>query len=320
MGLPLRAEVPWRGNSGDPGGGPASRRMRGRACEGEPCMSPRVLLMRPCSASTAVQTLARKMLTLHGFVVATFPFEPLHQESKSFIGMHMGVGRLRQRRANATRTTALMLDRLAQDRKQGLAVAFKASPVDRNIQVLRLIIQANVSLSVVPVIRRNTIDQLVCQVRDCFDTDIGHPVTSDGRWSSACFKERRYQNIKTMAHVNVQRFVAKLQWWHRKDVSLFGLARQLGCSAGSGLIVASEDLMAYSRSETATDLARSVESWASFLRWWCVVPNVSKIRHHLASARALFRSEGSHAAVIRNAWELKSALRDHPFFAKMFRS
>merc|ERR1719291_585241 len=56
---------------------------------------------------------------------------------------------------------------------------------------------------VVSMIRDNTLDQIICRVRDCFDKKSGKAVSPDGTPNHACFK-RRKTGEKVMARLAVR--------------------------------------------------------------------------------------------------------------------
>jgi len=164
---------------------------------------PRLLAMRGCSGSSAIRVYARTLLKYHGIPVpaAALPNivdgEPkaphtrglpaellnpkinwMYKEAGNDIGKAMEMQNERTRSRGQTLFFKGMLQHMqgvntGADEWESLAEPFK-----------RMQLQAVIGT------RDNMLDEVICQVKDCFQQDYGVPVTKDGEPSSLCFDRR----------------------------------------------------------------------------------------------------------------------------------
>jgi len=261
---------------------------------------PRMLVMQGCSGSTAVIEQARDMLAIHN-VLPTMPSEafpdaemlkpeknPYYEEANHDIGKSLELATL-----------------AAQSRSPPLALLFKGmveEVVDPRIWEENHVLATLNELRAVAVFasRFNMLDQLVCQVKDCFHPEYGVPADDSGasqlQDSHKCILRRQGANS----------FRAKLF----PDTLIEGIDHQyevverarkaLNASGIPALEVVSEDLFDYEMVGDVSAFVRAVEAWSKFLTSWGVKPVKEKVEAVLMM-RAHSRSNASkHSEVIHN--------------------
>lgn len=193
-------------------------------------------------------------------------------------------------------------------------------------------------------IKQNALDQLVCMVKDCFETDVGHPVDENGRRREECFGRRAFNLADTeyKARFDPEKLAAKLdeltskkrarEWWHQPNfldrgerppgadgllgsegLPLgFGRPNNQFPAAGEYYEASVEDLTAF---EFAED-SQSPEWWVSLESWTALLqslgaPNeqevvMSVLRGEMRGRKP--RRHHSHTEAIHDAAAIKELL------------
>lgn len=159
----------------------------------------------------------------------------------------------------------------------------------------------NMGTLAVYVHRDNTLDQLVCMVRDCFlntnseNTVVGYPVNSKGKPSDMCFK-RRSSNAHEKALLRVSQgypdAAGRLDKDHGHNRSFLGEAlEKLQTSTDRGYKallkagyrtkrIAYEDMIAFEEGGEK-NMETSLAAWESLLKAWAVKANKAELKKYL---------------------------------------
>jgi len=177
---------------------------------GEPG-KPRMLAMRGCSGSSAIMVYARNLLRYHGIPVpaasevnfdddhkATEPIDRglyaellnpkvnwLFKDAGNDIGKAMDMQNERIRTKNQTLFFKGMIQHM-QGNSKGPDEWASLKPTFQKL-----------GLFAVLGARKNMLDQVICQVKDCFQEDYGVPMDADGKESELCFHRRGAQDNPT---------------------------------------------------------------------------------------------------------------------------
>jgi len=158
--------------------------------------------------------------------------------------------------------------------------------------------------------RRNPLDIVTCEIRDCFESvhgiPRGHPVNEMGQEDSTCFKRRSLAGevIKTKAFVNVKHLSENLQIAQEYPQLMQESLKELGFKGGS--IVYFEDLVSHEWS--AANLHRSSMAWKAFLSSLGVEASRREIHHVLKKDVGTYPPPEPHSASIYNLQEVEQML------------
>jgi len=143
---------------------------------------------------------------------------------------------------------------------------------------------------VVHAYRKNVLDRMVCQIKDCFLTPhYGVPVGPDGSTWRLCFERRVNEteatgytaklNTKTLKH-NLKEFLGKpfAEWSRIKDAGFEGFPT-----------LAAEDLLDFEHDASA--LPRALIAWDKFMAAWGVRPTTATIKKYLTEYVGKYAAE-----------------------------
>lgn len=152
--------------------------------------------------------------------------------------------------------------------------------------------------------RRNVLDRLVCQVRDCFYKSDGFfPVFAQNHSrTDLCFQRRQHKEIKTQAHLKVNKLPEAL------DTSTFHL-ESLPIDMNTIRPQAYEDLFEFEYTTDETVFRSSIRSWTSLLE--TMLDNVKEdiVEETLRPMMGTRTPPGPHSDVIDNFEEVAAALK-----------
>jgi len=168
---------------------------------------PRMLAMRGCSGSSAIMVYARNLLRYHGVPVpaATEPnivngeaLPPIDRGLPSEL-LNPKINWLYKEAGNDMGKAIEMQNELI--RRKGQTLFFKGmvqhlQGTDKATDEWDSLAEPLKKLELFAVLgaRENMLDQVICQVKDCFQEDYGTPVDQDGKDSDLCFHRRSEEN------------------------------------------------------------------------------------------------------------------------------
>jgi len=158
--------------------------------------------------------------------------------------------------------------------------------------------------------RRNPLDILTCEIRDCFESVHGVPrgysVDEEGNPDNRCF-ERRHQDgpvTKTKAMIDLPHLQENLEVAAAYPLEMQNSLSELGFKGGS--IVYYEDLVSHEYS--AENLVQSASAWKSLLASLGVTARTKDIKHALKKAVGTYPPPEPHAESIFNLKRVEHAL------------
>jgi len=322
-----------------------------RATTGRELMSaswqrPRVLVVNGCSGSTFVMKVARRLFLAHGLTVYGWEYELLNPAKNPFFN------RSAVQKHGTSAATARALEAIHDDATRRRSVLlFNGAPGYLSEAVAAVLRKRDARL--VHAWRRNVLDTLVCEVRDCFAHTtptgkrapgaadaLGWPVDArTGARSSACFEQRRSKRANstaattaaavmgpTKAHLNVSSLVGLLPLDSPSRVASFLRSRRLATAVSLSTEELSDfSLAAPSREEAQVHLRRSAAAWERALTAWGVPTNAEQLSRLLAAERDRLQATPHvvtpHAQTIANMAEVTETLRRAgPAYAALLRT
>lgn len=288
---------------------------------------------------------ARKLFVAHGFQVYGWEYELLNPAKNPFFNHSV------QKHGTAA-ATARALEAIHDDAKKRRSVLlFNGAPGYLSEAVAAVLRRREALL--VHAWRRNVLDTLVCEVRDCFAHTtptgkragaagtLGWPVDArTGARSSACFEQRRSKRANssaaattaaaaamgpTKAHLNISSLdVGLLPLDSPARLASFLRSRRLAAT----ISLSTEDLSdfslaAQSREEAQMQLRRSAAAWERALTAWGVPTNAEQLSRLLAAERdrATPHVITPHTQTISNVAEVEETLRRAgPAYAALVRT
>jgi len=177
---------------------------------------------------------------------------------------------------------------------------------------------ADMGASMAALNRRNKLDQLVCQVKDCFnEEELGYPV-KNGTKSDLCWKRRMSnETADYKANINVQQLhnnLRRLQQNVGKAVAHFV---KMGLNAAAVNAVVTEDLLDFEWDEDAT--GKALSSWTSLLKAWNVHPSVEKMTSYFKKNAGTRDAPARHSDSVYNFVDVKAAIKDLDALSWMIR-
>ena len=148
-------------------------------------------------------------------------------------------------------------------KEQEQTLLFKTMPFKANKNILSALSQMGTTFGYS--YRLNSLDRMICGVRNCFNPDMGYPVLGNGTRTKACFDRHHKKKIKTKAHFpNTTKLVEELHVmdWMNKERAKQYQALDL---VDPKNIVATDDLFAYEYTMDEDTFSQSRSAWISFL-------------------------------------------------------
>jgi hypothetical protein len=171
--------------------------------------------------------------------------------------------------------------------------------------------------------RANMLDEIVCQVRDCFQPRYGSPVDRHGQESDLCFKRRgaptnptskkkltekdeTSANTVYKAKLDTDSLVRNIE----NEIKVVDIARKNLESIGLfPKTVAAEDLLGF-QSPVPGAFERAEAAWSVFLQSLGVTPDEKIVESFLREYRNTYPEPPDHVDVIYNFDEVKAKLND----------
>lgn len=311
---------------------------------------PRMLAMRGCSGSSAIMIYARSLLKLHGIPVPPAADPPVLVEG---IPQHpMGEGwpaELLSPKIN------FHYDEAGKDIGKAMTMCFKELEGKNQTLFFKGMVQylqgtgvgrdawhdlknSFKDMNILGVVgsRKNMLDQVICQVKDCFQDDYGIPVDGDGKESTLCFDRRGgaiespvaihsalaaterqrlfYEDDGYKAKLNVDQLVKSI----KHEFEFVHMAKRHLTHIGTGAkIVYEEDLLDF-QAPIPGAFERAQDAWAKLLESLGVEPKKRMIKAFLEQYAGTYHTPPSHPEIIYNHDEVKAALTKTEF-ADMWR-
>jgi hypothetical protein len=296
-----------------------------------PVENPRVLISRGCSGSSATAVLTRSLLRYHGIPVPPaavrrvvkgkpappkgpgWPSELLNRGTNWFLestyndmGKAMELAAAEMARTKQTLFFKSMVQSL-QGTGQNNDEWASLKPVFKKLNMFAVIAT-----------RTNVLDEIVCQVRDCFKPRYGTPVDKHGQKSNLCFKRRGAPGNPT-SRVRVKStslnevYKAKLRTDRlvhviKHELQLVDVARKNLKSAGIfPKTVAEEDLLDF-QTNSPGSFKRAVAAWSVLLQSLGVTPDEKIVKSFLSRYRNTHPDPPDHVDVIYNFAEVRAEL------------
>ena len=166
--------------------------------------------------------------------------------------------------------------------------------------------------------RANTLDRMICMIRDCFTKEIGYP-TLDGVNSTLCFDRRSYKGPgEYQAHV----VPTPLLNYDEGEDTAPGCSYTLDPDSRNNLRVRNAtgqaelhpqptELLNAAQLPHASqtgDLARSAKAWSEVLGDWRVPHTLPGVTACLAPLEGTYHASNSHRSTVENFDELAEAI------------
>ena len=291
-----------------------------------PLMQPRMMYSGGCAGSSATMLMAMALLNI---------FQPAGKKTVFMNSMSKQGGqeltkcivnsectmRPNGGQEQAVDSTAMLrsVQRYATETDTNSTLVFKAAEIAFNQEIADALHKVNAQA--MAVYRGNTLDQVICQVRDCFEVsdDVGMPVNATtGERSDICFKRRKLsRDDQPIVWLNVSTLRKHLDKRTRRNHEVGAKMRSYGWADAA--VSTTEELLRYVEDTSAASLEASVAAWGRVMHSWRVDHNVSAIRAFLANQD----SRGAYPPQpqpLSNRDEVHKALRGWgPSYAGMFR-
>lgn len=283
---------------------------------------PRVLIMDCCSASTYIQVLALKMLTVHGITPKDGGEGGNHVDRLlKHVRYDLTPAELQQLTSPSVTNAQAIATAAKATGRQGMSLTFKIPTTydnwDPSFETMSNTLHDAKALGAL-VWRSNILDWTVCHVRDCFGAKnlrTGYPVTPDGQEDTSCFKGRKkeqgdtWRSSVTKAKLDTNmlvEFLHKEGIEHREDV--LAKLQKAGTLHEDSFPITGEKLLDFEYKDG--DIGESVRAWKNLLWHWDVHADPVKIRQVLKAepAAGTLARPGSHRESIYNFEEVKELL------------
>lgn len=268
---------------------------------GRPDLAPRAIIMHGCSGSTfALRTLRMLVGNTTAVKVAGGAFELLRPKfNKYYSATHSTTRAFRESYAHAA--------------ELGHTLIFKADTFELTTSMAKTFHRLGVRS--VFAWRANALDEMVCQILDCFDLakekHLGHAVFANGSKSRLCFERRRREerglSTPVMAHVNTEHLATRLE---RKLRASGAAERSRFVHKGIHVhkhVVTYEDMAAHTYS--VSNLGRSALAFAEVLAGWGLRVPLHLIERELMPYAGKRHPPSSHREKIHNYEDVARALR-----------
>jgi len=274
----------------------------------KPVQPPLMILQRGCTGSSEIMRMAREMLPLFGVDLYPLSVKELVRASKNpWFQEGEDMGTAMQRGVNAAK----------RQRQSLLFDNFHLKDNDQYRTMNEFMVRAQTRSVIVH--RNNSLDTLVCDVRDCFEDPAGvkrgYTVDEHGKRIKLCF-DRRGSSQATLAHLQPSHVVHHLREAASFPQEQAALLKKLGYQAAETVLV--EDLYAFEYSQHNLD--RSVVAWKKLFKSLGVTASSRKIRGYLRKDVASRSRPSPHSKSVSNLNAVKQILeKEGPEFSWMIR-
>jgi len=273
------------------------------ANEGKQNPPPRMIMQRGCTCSSTVMQYTRSLFDAIGEPLYNLQVKellrPVHMDQNPWFQEGEDVATMLQRSLNATVEQGLGL----------LFNNFKVSQSD-NMKAVNEVLISHGTRTVI-VHRQNSLDTLICEVRDCFKGNHqpprGYPVDLEGKPNDLCFLRRGADGggVKTKAVINLEHMMHHLEEAEVYAKQQQEMLKTVGFQDAS--IVTVEDLLAHEYSKMK--LRTSYKAWMTLLRSLGIQPKRRKVINFLKERVGTYSAPGPHADAVWNVDEVVDALK-----------
>jgi len=227
--------------------------------------NPIVLIIRPCSMSSAVSQFLRKILESHGEDVCYGDTELTNRRKNPMV--HAATQSLHRRNMHHTddHVRAVSLYKLHHlFLRYNKRLVIKTLP--GHIRDLTLVSLRQMNATFIHTYRENVLDRAVCMIRDCFDNgENGYPVSANNlEQSDMCFN-RRVNDTKVMAHVFPTKIPDMLKTYEKViDMDKRELPYLIGDDPSK--VRPTEELFDYEYTSDEETFQKSLDMWSLILR------------------------------------------------------
>jgi len=324
---------------------------------------PRMLAMRGCSGSSAVMVFARSLLRFHGIPVSRAaeprmndkgkPISPLDKDALPAELLNPKINWLYYNENNNIGKAMLRMNKNVNARNQTLFFKGMVQHMQGDgwgadeWKDLKGSFK-NMNMYALLGSRTNMLDQVICQVKDCFQDKYGEPVKKvDGSKSDLCFNRRGEQGNPTAANTKqalvnnkheagtILESATELEiamndsawFWSGDDeyqaklnidnlMESIDMEFQVVANAKKNLqsigvkfeTVAEEDLLEFQTDEEGA-FERGVNAWTKLLKSFGVEPSRYLVKEFLTKYAKTYHKSPAHWEVIYNYDDVKKALK-----------
>ena len=297
--------------------------------------SPRIYVQisTGCSMSTWSREFLTDLMEVHGIEVAA-PAHARHEkhptldksELLGLLAMRDKVPGLKDMWGEPAAAEAAWLGAMAAcTQEQGTALVVKISPSPMHLGLVTLLAKQNTRFAVME--RTQTLDYLLCMVRDCKNDQLtgihppGSPAASalalragnGSRIDGDCFDDARKSDKEVLARLDPQTLPAAVQGLLQRTGSLAAYLQQAGLTEKQRpSVIAVEDLTALEYDTTDNpykSFNQSVGAWMEVLRSLSIAPDERKVRAALLPL-AHTRKRTKPATVVSNWADVEAQLHE----------
>lgn len=255
---------------------------------------PRMLAMRGCDGSTSVMSLARDLMEKHGVPAVRVDSQILNPEKNVYL----------EEAGNNLRLSLELANEDAQAANRSLV--FKALTGDHFTAVVQHQKATLKNMGMLSVLgyRKNQLDEIVCQVKNCLTSSYGHIVDKNGDKSDYC--SNRMSETADQIVLDPEHIIKAIDV---ENALVEDARRQLHMSGFPVAEVVSEKLLGYLATNSQVDLDIAVKEWGIFLRAWGVHPEETKIVKRLQQDQGTQKA-ALHKDVILNSGKIHETLKE----------
>jgi len=262
---------------------------------GKQLIPPRMIVQRGCTGSTAVMAIAKDLVSKLG--VEIWPNAPKEM---------LRTGRPDKNPWYAPGLTLGDAVRLGVEKASGagqimLFNGYKIKSWSKDAAQVELqYALKELNTRTVIVHRNNSLDTLICEVRDCFASQHGprrgYAVNQNGKRDNTCFERRHSSTGKPMAFINTENLLENLAIAESYQEEMQSAITELGFEGGE--VVFFEDLTAHEYS--AENLDRSTDAWSKFLGSLGIRADREAVKNILKEAVGTYHPPERHTEAIYN--------------------
>mmetsp|Transcript_17288 Transcript_17288/g.37863 ORF Transcript_17288/g.37863 Transcript_17288/m.37863 type:complete len:336 (-) Transcript_17288:50-1057(-) len=264
---------------------------------------PMMIMQRGCTCSSTVMQYTRSLFDAIGEPLYNLQVKellrPVHMDQNPWFQEGEDVATMLQRSLNATVEQGLGL----------LFNNFKVSQSD-NMKAVNEVLISHGTRTVI-VHRQNSLDTLICEVRDCFKGNHqpprGYPVDLEGKPNDLCFLRRGADGggVKTKAVIDTQHMMHHLAEAEAYAKRQQAMLKTVGFQDAS--VVTVEDLLAHEYSKSK--LKTSYKAWMTLLRSLGITPKRRKVADFLKERIGTYSPPEPHTESVWNVDEVVDALK-----------
>lgn len=301
--------------------------------------NPRLLVSRGCSGSSAMMVLARSLLRYHGIpvpkagmrrIVGNKPAQPLGSGLPAELLNRHTNWFLDEAHDDLGKAMLLAAEYIAKTNQtlffKGMLQTLQGTGADGDEWASLKHVFKKLNMYAVIGTRENMLDEVICQVKDCFQTVSGFPVDQNGQESDLCFSRRgapvnpisqlKQTEVSTAESTTFNKiYKAKLHPGNlinriEYEYGLVDIVRKNLESIGlSPAIVAEEDLLGF-QAPVHGAFDKAVTAWSVFLESLGVTPETRIVRSLLRRYRNTHPKPPNHVDVIFNFDAVRAALNN----------